>query len=281
MNIKKILMGGAVSAIILGSMFSPVLGAGKAPPKATGGVGYDAYGLERHAEFNAIATSNTCSYVDVTDTYVIAFKLDPDTVTTYPHDAFLTQTGTSVSGHGGYLAGAPPYSYEWLIDSGTVTGNAISLTMHYTVGAIGTTMHMSGTIAPDGTLSGIWDDNFGGIRTGTWASTSGSAAVAVTGCTGKGVFNYSDVNGAFYAVDVKYVSVSGDDAWFAGPVVSGNILVGSWIFVEVNDGGEPGIGVDQAWGSVVTEAVAKAGVASMSDPGDGPFAITSGNLQVH
>src|SRR3990167_3103396 len=212
---KKIIFGFALFFLSASVAFAE----GKAAPKATGGVGYDAYGLQRHAEFNAIETSNTCSYADITGTYVIAFKLDPDTVTTFPHDAFLTQTGSSVGGNGGYLAGALTYSFEWLIDTGTVTGNTINLSMHYTVGAVGTTMTMVGTIAPDGSLSGTWTDNFGGTRTGTWASTSGNATV-LAGCTGKGTFHYSDINGDWYYANVQYVNVDGTDAYFAGLVTS-------------------------------------------------------------
>ncbi len=100
-------------------------------------------------------------------------------------------------------------------------------------------------------------------------------------CTGKGVFNYSDADGNFYQVDVQYVNVSGNEAWFAGPVVSGNVGAGNWLFAKVLDGGEPSIGLDKIWGSFTTEATAKAGVATMSNPGDGAFDITSGNLQVH
>ena len=87
----------------------------------------------------------------------------------YPHDMFLTQDSLgNITGNGGYLAGSPPYSYEWVIDTGTIAGSNVSLTMHYTVGAVGTTMHMTGIVAPDGlSMSGVWDDDFGGIRNGT------------------------------------------------------------------------------------------------------------------
>ena len=116
---------------------------------------------------------------DVTDTYVVAFQLTGDP-TVYAHDAFLTQDSLgNITGNGGYLAGSPPYSYDWNITSGSISGSTINLTILYDVGAPDTVMHMTGTVAPDGTMSGDWDDDFGGPRTGTWATTSGNAASLV------------------------------------------------------------------------------------------------------
>lgn len=276
MNMKKIVLTSIAALTMFSATVFPALAAGKAAPKATGGVGYDAYGLQRHAEFNAIETSNTCSYADVTGTYVFTFDY---LGVPYPHDAFLTQTGTSVTGNGGYPVGGS-YAYSWHVTSGTVSINSISLSILYDTGAPGVVMTMTGTIAPDGTLSGTWTDNYGGTRTGTWASTSGTAGV-FTGCTGKSTFNYHDADGNFYKVSVQYVKVSGDKAWFAGPVVSGNVGAGNWLFAEVQDVGTPGSAGDLIWGSFTNETAAKTGVALMTDPGDGPFAVTNGNLQVH
>ncbi len=275
----------AVSAAVLvfsGAVLAglPSFAAGKAAPKATGGVGYTAYGVQRSAEFSAIESTTNCSSSwDVTGTYVLDFKLNGDP-TIYSHDAFLTQTGTSVSGNGGYPVGGP-YAYSWHITSGSVTGNTVSLSILYDTGATGTVMTMAGSIASNGTMSGTWQDNFGGTRNGTWATNSGNATKVAEGCTGKGTFNYSDVNGNFYTVDVQYVNVSGNETWFAGPVVSGNVGAGNWLFAKVKDVGTPGSSGDQIWGSFATQAQAINGVATMSIPADGPFNITSGNLVVH
>lgn len=115
---------------------------------------------------------------DVTGTYVSTFLLN-GSPTTYPHDMFLVQDSSgNVTGNGGYPVGGP-YQYSWHITSGTVAGDQINLTIAYDTGAVGTTMHMSGTIHADGTMSGIWDDNFGGTRNGTWSTTSGAAHVNV------------------------------------------------------------------------------------------------------
>ena len=119
-----------------------------------------------------------------------------------------------------------------------------------------------------------------GSRTGTFTAPAGSATAYATYC-GKGNAYYSDADGNWYFVNVTAVSVKGAYAWFAGPVIAGNVGVGNWLFVKVYDGGEPGKLVDKAWGSFTTQAAALAGVGAQATPADGPFTITSGNLQVH
>ncbi len=107
---------------------------------------------------------------DVSGAYVVSFD-------GYKHDMALAQdTNGNITGGGGYLAGEP-YTYAWAITSGSVDEDTIHLTAEYTLGAIGTTMHMTGTILPNGTLSGTWDDNFGGSRTGSWSTISGNASM--------------------------------------------------------------------------------------------------------
>ena len=56
-------------------------------------------------------------------------------------------------------------------------------------------------------------------------------------------------------MDVQFLKVDGNTAWFAGQVTSvtvtgtnPQIYVGHWILYQVVDGGEPGIGVDEIWG---------------------------------
>mgnify|MGYP001578846756 CR=1 FL=1 len=120
---------------------------------------------------------------DVTGSYVAGFSCIPDCGGPYLHDMVLAQDGSdNVTGNGGYLAGAVLYSYSWHITSGSVVGNQINLTILYDTGAPGIVMHMTGTIAPDGTMSGVWDDNFGGERVGTWSTTSGAAVETPTAC---------------------------------------------------------------------------------------------------
>ncbi len=98
------------------------------------------------------------------------------------YDVTLAQNGNSLAGSGGYPSGGP-YQYQWVIDSGTVSGNNFNFTAHYTAGADAltplTTMQVSGTVAPDGSISGVWSDNYqGGSRSGTWTGTSTCTAIA-------------------------------------------------------------------------------------------------------
>lgn len=107
---------------------------------------------------------------DVTGSYVVSFD-------GYEHDATLAQNDMGeVTGSGGYPAGETQ-TFSWVITDGEVDGDTINLTMDYTFGATGTTMHMTGTIAEDGSMSGTWDDNYGGEeRNGTWETVSGEAS---------------------------------------------------------------------------------------------------------
>jgi len=105
--------------------------------------------------------------------------------TDYPHDMSLTQDSSgNLTGHGGSPAGSNVYT--WVIDSGSVSGNSINFTAHYTATADAVTpltiFNVTGTIASDGTMSGTWSDNYqGGSRTGTWVTISGNAVlIAVT-----------------------------------------------------------------------------------------------------
>ncbi len=122
------------------------------------------------------ARAATAPNWDTTGSYVAAFNY---LGTDYPHDMSLTQDGLGgLTGNGGSPAGAN--TYTWVITSGSVSGDTIDFTADYTASADAvtpqTTMHVLGTIAPDGTMSGTWSDNYqGGERSGTWASTLGTA----------------------------------------------------------------------------------------------------------
>ncbi len=270
--------------LLMFGIVSPTFAVGPTIKFAQGNVRYTASGVQRNATFNVANFAQDCTVGwDVTGAYVVAFELN-DNPTQYAHDMNLTQTGSSVSGDGGYLAGTSPYSFAWDITGGTVTGNSITLDSLYDVGAPGVIMNMTGTIASDGTMSGDWTDDYGGgTRNGTWATTSGEAVQTVSsGCAGAGMFNYHDANKNHYLVDVKYVNVSGNKVWFAGPVKLGNIGAGMWLFAEAEDVANPfGATKDKIWGSFTTEAAAKLGVATMANPTDGPFVISQGNLRVN
>jgi len=97
----------------------------------------------------------------------------------YSHDMHLTQDGSdNLTGNGGHPAGAN--SYTWVITSGTVSGSTIDFMANYTATPDAVTpqtvLHITGTIASDGTMSGTWSDNYqGSSREGTWATVTGTA----------------------------------------------------------------------------------------------------------
>ena len=114
------------------------------------------------------------------------------------------------------------------------------------------------------------------------------------GLDAKGSAIYTDAN-VTYTMDVQYLKVDGNTAWFAGQVTSvtvtgtnPQIYVGHWILYQVVDGGEPGIGVDQIWGEDLSvsdpntdSAAAFNKVIAGAKPLGGPFVLTGGNIQVH
>ncbi len=276
MTIKKISASIAMLVTLFGSFVAPALAASN--PKATGSVGYTALGLQRYITFDAHQkTTNCVTHWDVTGNYDIGFVLDNDS-TVYTHDATFTQTGSSLTGSGGYPAGGP-HTYAWDVTAGNVTGNTITLTVVYNSGAIGTTMHMTGTIANNGTMSGTWDDNFGGSRTGTWSTSSGAATETFVSCEGKGNLTYTDVNGDWYYVKVNCALVNDTDAVFSGQVLyaSNPGWINLWLVAKVHDGGTPGKKGDTVSGDFVNSDP-QCNQASISN---GPFDVTSGNLVVH
>ena len=275
-NVKKILAR-ATASLFAALLLLSGSAAAAVGSEADGNVGYDANGLHRNARFD-VEQNSKCPRWNVNGTYTIDFEYQGSH---YVHDATITnqtQNGNyKISG--GYPAGGP-FTYAWN-GTGKVNGNNVTNSVDYTVGAPGTHMDMTGTIASNGTMSGSWTDNLGGTRTGTWTTASGAATQATNSCRGEGDFTYTDANGDRYHVNVKYVNIKGNDAWFAGKVnrASQQAWVGNWLFAKVHDGGGNS-GGDQIWGSFTDENTAKAGVANMTDPADGPFAITSGNLDV-
>ena len=84
-------------------------------------------------------------------------------------------------------------------------------------------------------------------------------------------------------VDVEYVMVDGDMAWFAGMAVmdTDNDLEGEWFFVKVKDGGTPATDGDQVWWEWVDdEETAEGMVEDMTMPANEKD-ILAGNLVVH
>ncbi len=98
----------------------------------------------------------------------------------YTHDMTLVQDELgNLTGNGGSPAGAN--AYLWTIEDGMVTGNAIEFTANYTATPDAvippTKLDIDGMIAPDGSMSGTWSDNYsGGERSGTWSTATGYAS---------------------------------------------------------------------------------------------------------
>lgn len=113
---------------------------------------------------------------DATGAYEVAFNY---LGTDYSHDLMLTQDSLGgLTGNGGSPVGANVST--WVITSGSVMGNVVDFSANYTATADAVTpqtvLHVVGTVASNGTLSGTWSDNYaGGTREGTWVSTSGVA----------------------------------------------------------------------------------------------------------
>lgn len=129
---------------------------------------------------------------DTTGSYVVAFNY---LGTDYAHDMVLAQNSAgNLTGNGGSPVGA--HVYEWHLTSGTVSGNTIDFNAVYTASAdaSSTVMHVNGTIAPSGTMSGTWTDNYGGgARSGTWMTTTGTADAITASLAAQdfGVVNYN------------------------------------------------------------------------------------------
>jgi len=142
---------------------------------------------------------------NVTGSYVMDLQYNG---TNNPHNMSLTQSGGNITGSG--TSGA----YAWVINSGTVSGNAVDFTANYTATAdavtpVQTVLTVTSTIAPDGTMSGIWSDNYqGGARTGAWTTTSGAAVVAAPCTTGLG---------SPLLVDANQVIANDPDSSVSGP----------------------------------------------------------------
>jgi hypothetical protein len=153
---------------------------------------------------------------DVSGTYIANFNY---LGTDYAHDMVLAQSATgTLSGHGGSPVGAN--TYTWVITSGSVSGNAVDFYANYTASADAvtplTTMHVMGTVATTGVMSGTWSDNYqGGARSGTWTTASGSAH-ALSGTLAAedfGVVNYDTGLGMLKGYSAGFGLT---DATFAG-----------------------------------------------------------------
>ncbi len=130
---------------------------------------------------------------DASGTYVVNMEY---LGSNHQHDMTLVQADNgTLTGNGGSPAGSNVYT--WVITSGSVSGNTIDFLANYTATADAvspqTVLHVVGTIAANGTISGTWSDNYqGGSRSGALTTVSGSAdALGTLNAEDFGVVNYN------------------------------------------------------------------------------------------
>ena len=144
----------------------------------------------------------------------------------YAETLILTQDGIAITGVS--LNTDPPTGGSaFTIIDGYVDGTTIDIMADHDVSSL--LVHMQGTIAADGSMSGDWADVAPGTRTGTWASTSGNAVKTHTGDTGwSGLFT-STVPPFTFTTDADGAGswhINLDDSDFAGP---GTYTLSVWI----------------------------------------------------
>ena len=167
----------------------------------------------------------------------------------YPHH--LTVTGINVTGLNSYtFTGTGSYdndtSYTWNA-TGSVTGNQLSMHIVYTGTEAGYYLDFTGTINPDGSVTGTsFSDSLG--RTLTVAMPAGSLFEVLS-----------------YTAPVSNVTLNSatGDGSFSFVIPQGTSLAGTQVQVNVHDGGNPGRGHD---------SYAHNGTS---------YPITGGNLTVH
>jgi len=124
-----------------------------------------------------VSVANAATTWDTTGAYVIDMNYMG---TDYAHSMTLVQDiSDNLTGNGSHNA------YTWVINSGTVVNDSINFTANYTATPDATTpltvLTVAGTIAPGGTMSGTWTDNYqGSPREGTWTTVSGAANPSVS-----------------------------------------------------------------------------------------------------
>ena len=99
----------------------------------------------------------------------------------YYNDLTLTQIGGTITGTMNYPSGGS-YSVLGTVN-GTVTGNTVTFAVQYNDRPYLRTD--TGTIAADGTISGLWNDANPANDNGTWKMTTGKAAQVFGKCEDK------------------------------------------------------------------------------------------------
>jgi uncharacterized protein YjdB len=97
---------------------------------------------------------------------------------------------------------------------------------------------------------------------------------------GNGIFQYRDANGDWYIVKISYVAINGSDVYFSGRVIASNQKdqKGQWLYAKIHN--EDSKSNDTISGSFTDQdtAIAHFTNNSLTDPADGPFTITKGQM---
>jgi hypothetical protein len=148
-------------------------------------------GLNANTEYTVYLSNGYTPYVvgwNIGNVSEIAIS---DSGADYLHITNLTQSGTAITG--GTIV-YPGYAKQ--ITSGSVIGDHVEIWAVYTSGGSGT-LHLTGTIANDGSITGTWTDTWPDehgpvLRTDNWRNTIGVAVKTHTGSTGwPGLFTNS------------------------------------------------------------------------------------------
>ncbi len=195
--------------------------------------------------------------------------------TQYPHDMSLTQDGSgNLTGNGGSPAGAN--TYTWVITSGSVSGDSISFTANYTATADAVTpqtvLNVTGTIAPDGTISGTWSDNYqGGERAGAVSTVSGAAVAIPPAPSTVKVTIAKYIDGALATADLANSSTfTMNAAWSADNIGSGT---GQYTLAAANDVPYQASTVDMSSGASYSTSEVMNSVVAADCTTDAPFSL--------
>lgn len=211
-------------------------------PKTTGSV--ELSGPMQYVSFNAfesVPVKGSVRYTNfeypgagsgvwVPENFAMGFAVDPSTTVaatyTMTVDSFKPTSPTSV-----VFRGTGDSGVGWISTfRGSLSGSTFSLQMTEINAANPSQtydLYASGTIASNGSVTGTWWDNFGGVRPGTFTIAD----------IGHEVFHYT--------APVTYADVtSADSAHFTYTIPATVQFGGTVIHVFVTDGGSPGAGND-------------------------------------
>lgn len=276
-RIRTVAAGGFIAGIGGVTALFPLGASAAQPMTATANATYTAYSLQRHLDLRVRQFNQNNAHISMVGDYEFTLHIGSSA---YTHAIHITnQSGNNFTGTGRTPATGTAQYHETI--SGTINQNTHNFTLHSHYNNSSYSYTLQGHVNQNGSLTVTsWSSSTGQTR-GNW-TTTGHASKQWTDVHGTGEVYYSDANGNWYDVNVMYVNIDegANRAWFAGPVVSGNTGSGEWLFAEVRDGGTPNNVGDRVAGSFTTQNAAHMGVVNETNPADGPFAVTAGDVDV-